>query len=71
MKTFWVSMAPPEGEARVVLLDASDELAECERELYPELCVAPWAANAVRNTWGPCVGDVVKNSGSEGPEQGE
>lgn len=24
MKTFWVSMAPPEGAARVVLLDAED-----------------------------------------------
>lgn len=21
---------------------------------FPHLCVAPWGANAVRNTWGPC-----------------
>ena len=38
------------------------ELMEYERELYPHLCVAPWGANAVRNTWGPCVGDEAREA---------
>jgi hypothetical protein len=29
---------------------------------FPHLCVAPWGANAVRNTWGPCVGDEPREA---------